>query len=193
MGETGFSPCTFLAADQDYIDLQEVVSMRIRTCLLSALVVFRLAVPTMRQATAQTLGPDTSQIPVTISLCESPAPNPYKVSNCGSMTWKGQRYEAKLDGVKDEKGNPKSPPTVATITFERDQYRGVTLKMTDIAGTVGGTATYTGKITADNKISGTVTWSLQGAAAPCASGTWSGDVMMPASAAAKTASQPRAI
>ena len=70
--------------------------MRIRTGLLSALIGFRLAVPAMRQATAQdSLAQDTSLIPVTISLCESPAPNPYKVSNCGSMTWKGQQYEAK--------------------------------------------------------------------------------------------------
>ena len=43
----------------------------------------------------------------------------------------------KLDGVKDEKGNLKSPPTVATITFERDQQNGVILKRTDTAGTKG--------------------------------------------------------
>jgi hypothetical protein len=36
----------------------------------------------------------------------------------------------------------------------------VILKRTDTESTKGVTATYTGKITADNKISGTVTWSL---------------------------------
>jgi hypothetical protein len=175
------------AFDQQLIIRQEVVSMRIRTGLLFTLAVVSLAYPVTRQAGAQIVVQDIPPVPVTISFSESPDPNPAKVTNRGTLTWNGQNYDAKFDGVisafaKDKKGTE----TTATITFARDQQNGVTLNRTDTTGTVGVTATYTGRITADNKISGTVTWSF-GTAPPYASGKWSGTVTMPAAAAQKPA------
>ncbi|WP_263353327.1 tetratricopeptide repeat protein [Acidicapsa acidisoli] len=159
--------------------------MRKRMGLLFALAVVGLAYPTTRPAGAQIVVKDIASVPVTISISESPDPNPAQITNHGTLTWNGQNYDARFDGVvsafaKDKKGTA----TVATITFERDQQNGVTMERKDTAGTLGVTATYTGKIAAGNTISGIVVWSNNGT--PFASGKWEGTVTMPS----KPAPQP---
>jgi hypothetical protein len=54
----------------------------------------------------------------------------------------------------------------------------VRLDRVDVTGTPGFTATYTGKLAADNTISGSVTWFNNGII--FAKGKWSGTVIMPA-------------
>jgi hypothetical protein len=159
--------------------------MHVRTGLLLAFAAFSLPYPVIAGIGGQSSSPAANAITVKITECESPAPNPYQLKNCGTMTWNGQKYDAEFSGVTNVM--TKGPATTATISIQRDQQNGVTLNRVDLTGTPGVTATYTGQIAADNTISGTVVWFIGGAA--FASGTWSGTVIMPA-AAAPTASSP---
>lgn len=153
--------------------------MHVCTGLLLAFAAFSLPYPVIAGIGGQSSSQATNAIPVKITECESPAPNPYQLKNCGTMTWNGQKYDAEFSGVTNV--ITKGPATTATISIQRDQQNGVTLSRVDLTGTPGVTATYTGQIAAGNTISGTVVWFNGGAA--FASGTWSGTVIMPAAAA----------
>jgi hypothetical protein len=154
--------------------------MRIRTGLLSALAVLAFPYPAISQTGAQT-SPPANTIPTTITECESPTPNPFRLKNCGTLTWNGQQYDAQWNGAENAISKGVAATATVTISFDKD---GVRLDRTDVTGTPGVTATYHGKIAPDNTISGTVTWFNNGIIA--AKGKWSGTVTMAAAQEADT-------
>lgn len=155
--------------------------MRIRTGFLFALAAVGYPLAAISYAGAQASTPSNT-IPATITECEIPAPNPLHVKkNCGTLTWNGQQYDAQWNGI--ENAISKGPATTATVTISFDNDGSVRLDRTDTAGT-SFTATYTGKIAADNTISGSVTWYNNGVI--FWKGKWSGTVTIPAPQAAES-------
>jgi hypothetical protein len=154
--------------------------MRICTGFLFALAAVGLPYAAFGYTGAQASNPSNT-IPATITECESPAPNPFRLKNCGTLNWNGQQYDAQWNGV--ENAVSKGPTTTATVTISFDKDGGVRLDRVDTAGTPGVTATYNGKIAADNTISGSVTWFNNGVI--FGKGKWSGTVTIPAPQAAE--------
>lgn len=155
--------------------------MRLRTLLLFALAAAGFPYAAIGYTGAQASAPSNT-IPTMITVCEIPNKNwnlMHVKENCGTLTWNGQQYDAQWNGI--ENAISKGPATTATVTITFADDGSVQLDRTDTAGTTF-TATYKGKIAADNSVSGTVTWFNNNAI--LAKGTWHGAVTMPAPAAA---------
>jgi hypothetical protein len=158
----------------------EVFLMQARTSLLFAFAAIGFSCAAIGYAGAQSSTPSNT-IPATMTVCETPHPNLLRVKeNCGTLTWNGQQYDAQWPGV--EGLGMKGPATTATVTIGFDNDGSVKLDRTDTAGTTY-TATYHGKIAADNTVAGTLTWYNNGVF--FAKGTWTGNVTMPVAKAAE--------